>query len=155
VSWREDKDLPPSRQRICSPYDTDARYATKRGSGWEDYKIHFTETCDDAAGTGLPHLVTNVITTDATVTDVERLEQVHTDLDRRNLLPREHIVDAGYTSAELMVRSSVISVSRCWVRCAWTTRTRWLRPRRLHHRLGRSACHVSAGRGQHDLVGMH
>ena len=105
VAWREDNDLPPSRQRICSPYDTDARYATKRGSGWEGYKIHLTETCDDVAVTGLPHLVTNVMTTDATVTDVERLEQVHIDLDRRDLLPREHIVDAGYTSAELMVSS--------------------------------------------------
>jgi transposase len=103
VAWREEKDLPPSRQRICSPYDTDARYATKRGSGWEGYKIHLTETCDDTAATGLPHVITNVTTTDATVTDVERLEQVHADLARRDLLPSEHIVDAGYTSAELMV----------------------------------------------------
>jgi transposase len=103
VAWREEKDLPPSRQRICSPYDTDARYATKRGSGWEGYKVHLTETCDDAAETGLPHVVTNVATTDATVTDVERLEQIHTDLDRRDLLPREHIVDAGYTSAQLLI----------------------------------------------------
>jgi hypothetical protein len=39
---REDKDLPPSRQPICSPYDTDARYATKRGSGWEGYKVHLS-----------------------------------------------------------------------------------------------------------------
>jgi transposase len=103
VAWREEKDLPSSRQRICSPYDTDARYATKRGSGWEGYKIHLTETCDDTAATGLPHVITNVATTDATVTDVERLEQVHADLARRDLLPSEHIVDAGYTSAELMV----------------------------------------------------
>jgi transposase len=105
VAWREDKDLPPSRERICSPYDTDARYATKRGSGWQGYKIHLTETCDEVTVAGRPHLVTNVATTDATVTDVERLEQVHIDLDRRNLLPREHIVDAGYTSAELMISS--------------------------------------------------
>lgn len=54
---------------------------------------------------GLPHLVTNVATTDATVTDVERLEQIHADLDRRTLLPGEHIVDAGYTSAQLAVSS--------------------------------------------------
>jgi Transposase DDE domain len=103
VSWREEKDLPPSRARICSPYDIDARYATKRGSGWEGYKVHLSETCDDAAVTGRPHLVTNVATTDATVTDVEMLEQVHTGLARRDLLPDEHLVDAGYTSAELMV----------------------------------------------------
>jgi hypothetical protein len=44
-----------------------------------------------------------VATTDATVTDVEVLQQIHTDLNRRNLLPGEHIVDAGYTSADLMV----------------------------------------------------
>ena len=57
VTWREDKDLPPSRERICSRYDTDARYATKRGSGWEGYKVHLSETCDDATATGLtaPH----------------------------------------------------------------------------------------------------
>src|SRR5947207_3696351 len=105
VAWREDKDLPPSRERICSPYDIDARYATKRGSGWQGYKIHLTETCDDMSAAGSLHLVTNVATTDATVTDVERLEQIHADLDRRTLLPDEHIVDAGYTSAELMVSS--------------------------------------------------
>jgi hypothetical protein len=103
VAWREDKDLPPSRARICSPYDTDARYATKRGSGWEGYTVHLSETCNDATVTGRPHLVTHVATTDATVTDVEMLEQVHTDLDRRHLRPDEHLVDAGYTSAELMV----------------------------------------------------
>ena len=103
VAWREDKDLPPSRQRICSPYDTDARYATKRGSGWEGYKVHLSETCDDTTATNLPHLITNVATTDATLTDVEMLEHIHTGLDHRNLLPDEHIVDAGYTSAELMV----------------------------------------------------
>ena len=32
VAWREGNDLPPRRERICSPYDTDARYATKRSA---------------------------------------------------------------------------------------------------------------------------
>ncbi|WP_158842891.1 hypothetical protein [Saccharothrix deserti] len=44
-----------------------------------------------------------MVTTDATVTDVEVLERINTDLDRRDLLPGEHIVDAGYTSADLMI----------------------------------------------------
>lgn len=105
VTWREDKDLPPSRERICSPYDPDARYATKRGCGWEGYKVHLTETCDDATQTGLPHIVTNVATTDATVTDVEMTNDIHAVLDRKGLLPAEHLVDAGYTSAELLVDS--------------------------------------------------
>ena len=103
MAWREDKDLPPSRERICSPYDTDARYATKRGTGGEGYTVQVSETCDDVADTGRPHLITAVATTDATVTDVEMLEQVHRALDRRKLLPREHVVDSGYTCAELMV----------------------------------------------------
>ncbi|MET9464469.1 transposase [Streptomyces sp. NPDC006544] len=34
VRWREGKDLPPVHHRLCSPYDTDARYGIKRGSGW-------------------------------------------------------------------------------------------------------------------------
>jgi Transposase DDE domain len=69
----------------------------------EGYKVHLSETCDDTTATDLPHLITNVATTDATLTDVEMLEHIHTGLEHRNLLPDEHIVDAGYTSAELMV----------------------------------------------------
>ncbi|WP_424712495.1 IS1182 family transposase [Kitasatospora acidiphila] len=103
VAWREEKDLPPGRMRLSSPYDSDARYGMKRGLGWEGYKVHLTETCDDTTATGLPHLITHVATTDATVTDVELVEQVHTGLDRRGLLPGEHVVDTGYTSAEQLV----------------------------------------------------
>jgi hypothetical protein len=56
VAWREDKDLPPSRQRLCSPYDTDARYATKRGSGWEGYKVLATMQPPPACPTSSPTL---------------------------------------------------------------------------------------------------
>ena len=42
VRWREAKDLPPARRRLSSPYDLDARYALKRGSGWCGYKTHLT-----------------------------------------------------------------------------------------------------------------
>ena len=54
---------PPAEQRtdlFSIRHDPDARYATKRGCGWEGYKVHLTETCDDATQTGLPHIVTNV-----------------------------------------------------------------------------------------------
>ncbi|MFD4968868.1 transposase, partial [Streptomyces sp. NPDC058424] len=37
VRWREAKDLPPARRRLSSPYDLDARYGMKRGSGWCGY----------------------------------------------------------------------------------------------------------------------
>lgn len=99
VRWREGKDLPPGRERLASPYDLDARYGTKRGSGWHGYKIHLSEACD----TGLPHLITQVATTDATVTDTEMTDEIHEDLAMRGLTPGEHVVDAGYVSAAHIV----------------------------------------------------
>lgn len=95
VRWREGKDLPPGRDRLASPYDTDARYSTKRGMGWCGYKTHLSETCEPTA----PHLITHVATTDATVTDTEMTENIHQGLSARELLPDEHDVDAGYVTA--------------------------------------------------------
>ena len=40
--------LPPGHRRIASPYDTDARWGVKRDTFWLGYKLHITETCDDA-----------------------------------------------------------------------------------------------------------
>ncbi|MFD4947948.1 transposase [Streptomyces sp. NPDC058409] len=99
VRWREGKDLPPDRFRLSSPYDTDARYGTKRGSGRCGYKTHLSETCDPDA----PHLITHVATTDATVTDTEMTEIIHQGLAERELTPDEHDVDAGYVTAARIV----------------------------------------------------
>lgn len=46
LRWRQKQELPPSSQRINSPYDTQARYAHKRSTTWVGYKVHLTETCD-------------------------------------------------------------------------------------------------------------
>jgi hypothetical protein len=40
--------LPPGHIRIASPYDTDARWGAKREELWLGYKLHVSETCDDA-----------------------------------------------------------------------------------------------------------
>jgi len=107
--------LPPGHIRIASPYDTDARWGAKRDTFWLGYKLHITENCDDPppctchptdAGvpvpahrqehdTGCPHLVfpnliTNVATTDATVTDNQMTEPIHDALATRNLTPGRH-----------------------------------------------------------------
>ncbi|GEB62155.1 hypothetical protein GCM10017674_80460 [Streptomyces gardneri] len=117
VKRRESKDLPPGRLRLASPYDTDARYGLKQGSWWTGYKIHISESCDETdvqdAATGQamvlgadgppPRLITNIATTDATVTDAEMTEPVHHMLAARDLLPAEHFLDSGYASAELIV----------------------------------------------------
>jgi transposase len=44
----EGEGLPPGHLRIASPYDTDARWGVKRDGLWLGYKLHITETCDDA-----------------------------------------------------------------------------------------------------------
>jgi transposase len=113
--------LPPGRWRLTSPYDTDARWAAKGDEVfWNGYKVHISETChtvedtkstkstDSTKSTGSqaiapPNLITNVATTDATVPDVAMTKEVHQGLRRRGLLPREHYVDSGYASAELIV----------------------------------------------------
>src|SRR5262249_29504446 len=65
LSWRAVKDMPSPAGLISSPYDTGARYSTKREVGWVGYKAHFTETCDPDR----PHLIVNVGTTPATTPD--------------------------------------------------------------------------------------
>ena len=101
VRWRTAEDLPPHALLICSPYDTEARYATKRETHWTGYKVHLTETCDEEG----PHLITNVETTSATTNDVELTGIIHSHLAAHALLPHEHLVDTGYMDADHLVTS--------------------------------------------------
>jgi transposase len=101
VRWREVKDMPAPATLISSPYDTDARYSTKRESTWVGYKVHLTETCDVDA----PHVIVNVETTAATTPDDNMLAVIHKSLESRNLIPAEHLVDKGYTDSRVLVDS--------------------------------------------------
>jgi transposase len=101
VRWRIAEDLPPAALLISSPYDPEARYSKKRQTEWTGYKVHLTETCDDE----LPHLITDVLTTPATTADFEATPIVQANLAERDLPPSEHIVDAGYITAEHLVSS--------------------------------------------------
>jgi transposase/IS5 family transposase len=122
VKRREaDKDgLPPGRLRLTSPYDTDARYGVKDDILWTGYKLHISETCQDAPASektsgrrrrerpAVPNLVTHVATTDATVPDVKALTPIHQGLARRDLLPGEHYLDSGYASVELITGARAV-----------------------------------------------
>lgn len=101
--WREAKDLPPSSLLICTPYDPEARYGQKRTTVWTGYKVHVTETCDEEA----PHLITAVQTTPAPLSDFDMTLPIQESLARRKVLPEEHLVDAGYMTAEHLVDSRV------------------------------------------------
>ena len=101
LRWREIKEMPSPAGLLSSPYDTEARYSTKRDLNWVGYKVHLTETCDEST----PHLIVNVETTPATTPDDNMLEKVHDSLKPRDLLPAEHLVDKGYTDAHVLVDS--------------------------------------------------
>jgi transposase len=125
--------LPPGHARIASPYDLDARWGVKREEIWLGYKLHVTETCDDAppcsCGQGcatarpaaddaaagdrghdracarlvFPNLITHVATTDATVTDNQMTGPIDDGLAGKGLAPGRHYLDSGYLSAALVV----------------------------------------------------
>jgi transposase len=101
VRLREPKDQPPAAEQIVSPYEDEARYATKRATRWVGYKVHVTETCDD----DLPHLITDVGTTIAPASDVDQLVPIQERLASRQLLPSEHVVDTGYIRTSNLVAS--------------------------------------------------
>jgi len=101
VRWRSRADLPPHALLITSPYETEARFATKRETSWIGYKAHLTETCEESA----PHVITNVETTPATTNDVGVTGSIHARLAARDLLPAEHLLDSGYVAADVLVAS--------------------------------------------------
>lgn len=102
------KELPPGAQRIISPYDPDARVGIKRSTRWDGYKLHLTETCD-ADGT-TPHLITHVVTMAAPVDDAAQTLTVERDLIAAGRGPTEHLVDAGYMGAELIVEAAHLGI---------------------------------------------
>ena len=100
--WRRKGNTPPGERILTSPHDTDARLSQKRGSQWIGYKVHLTETCDEDS----PHLITHVETTLATTADSTVVEPIHAELERKNCLPKQHLVDNGYGSGTAFVNSS-------------------------------------------------
>ena len=101
LCWRKKNELPPANELIVSPYDEDSRFSAKRSTDWNGYKVHLTETCED----DLPALITNVETTFSTVPDVKMTEAIHGHLEEKDLLPKEHLVDAGYVDAQILADS--------------------------------------------------
>ncbi len=101
LRWRTREEMPPAARLLESPFDVEARYARKQELEWLGYKVHLTETCDDDT----PHLITQVLTVNATQQDTEALAPIHQRLHQRACLPQEHLVDKGYTSTALLFES--------------------------------------------------
>lgn len=68
---------------------------------WTGYKVHVTETCDDAT----PNLITDVMTTPATTSDFTVLPTMQAHLASRQLTPGEQLVDSGYVTSDHLLTS--------------------------------------------------
>jgi transposase len=101
VRFKTNRELPPAAEGIESPYDADARYRHKRDTQWTGYMVHVSETCEPTA----PHLLTHVHTTPATVHEAQCTIPIQQALIEKDVPPQEHLVDAAYISAELLVQS--------------------------------------------------
>jgi transposase len=101
VRWKTAQALAPAGERPDSPYDPEARFGNQRSTTWTGYKVHRTETCDET----LPHLITDVPTTQAHRTDSRLSAPIQQALADKHLLPAEHLVDVGDVDADLLVTS--------------------------------------------------
>ena len=102
VRYKSASELPPSSERLKSPYDLDARYRRKKsGQRWTGYYAHLTETCN----AGQPRFLTHVDTTDASVHEAMRTKAIHTALIEKKQAPATHLVDAAYVSATHLARA--------------------------------------------------
>ncbi len=101
VRFKTDKELPPAAEGFESPYDPEARFRNKRGTSWTGYMVHLSETCEDDE----IHLITHVETTTASVHEAKCTAAIHEALSQKGLPPDEHLVDAAYVDAELLVSS--------------------------------------------------
>jgi transposase len=106
VRLRKVTSMPPSGDCLRSPFDVEARYCTRRQMGWVGYRVHLTETCDP----DYPQVITHVKTTLASVQDSQVTSDIQDDLARANLLPAEHLVDAGYVDTPHLVHSHLLEV---------------------------------------------
>jgi hypothetical protein len=103
VQWRDGPAV-ENNERIVSPYDPEARSSRKRETVWLGYKVHLTETCDQDQQ--VPHLITHVETTSATIPDGEALAPIQQSLRAKEIAPCEHFVDQGYTSGCQLVEQA-------------------------------------------------
>ena len=83
---------PPASSPLATwPPATPAGARSPAGPG---YLAHVTETCAEDG----PNVITDVATMPATSDDTAAVAGIHARLERRGLLPGEHLADGGYTS---------------------------------------------------------
>jgi len=90
------------KERIQTPYDLEARWSEKGGTGWIGYKLQVTETDDDDH----PHLITDIAVTPSIEDDRSALPEIQERQKQRDVLPGGRYVDKGYTSGPNLASSA-------------------------------------------------
>ena len=101
VRFKAKSELGHAAEAIESPYDVEARYRSKGQTKWTGYMVHLSETCEPEQ----IHLITHVETTTASVHEAKCTAAIQQALVDKRLPPDEHLVDAAYIDAELLVSS--------------------------------------------------
>ena len=112
VRWRKPTDQPAAGRRLHSPYDPEAVCGTKRGQSWIGYKVHLTETCEGDQ----PHVITDVQTTSAAVTDNAMTAPIHRALAARQVRNYVRSLDPSRAWPACSSSSWTAAISRpvCW-----------------------------------------
>lgn len=122
LRWQSNQELTKKTPTIESPYDTEVRYRRRCGTTWVGYIAHLSETCNDDAC----HLITHVVTTDASGHEAQAIEGIHGALIAKQLRPDEHYVDAAYVDAILLASAQaqgIETVGPPRPNSSWQTRT--------------------------------
>src|SRR5262249_28727917 len=101
IRFKAPRALPRAAEHLESPYDSDARYRNKGRTPWTGYIVNVSATCEDPP----PHLLTDGQSASAVVYEAMCTEERHQALAEKDLSPKEHLVDAAYVEAALLVSS--------------------------------------------------
>lgn len=107
VRFKPKRELTTATEGIESPYDIEARYRNRYEVSWSGYMVHLSETCDDDTC----HMITQVMTTPATVHEVRCTQEIHQALLDKHLAPSEHFVDSAYVDAHLLVEAQAQGIT--------------------------------------------
>lgn len=96
---------PPLRGKevVVTPHDRETRWAKKRRTEWEGYRLEVTETVETERG---ERFLTDIDAVPANVGDSEEVAAIQERLAVRALTPSEHYVDQGYTSGANLAQSA-------------------------------------------------
>lgn len=102
LHWRTKDELPAAEELLQSPVDPEARFGRKREETWVGYTAQVTETY----GPGQLPLIVDVDLHAPSIRDHAMLDTIHTREAAHALTPEEHVVDAGYVTAQTLTQAT-------------------------------------------------